>query len=285
MPAVAKSTAAGRAPAAKSRRPRDTKVKDPDPKDVTVPAIARAASVLDVLAKSSRPQSFSQIAEQVPLSKSSLHNICQTLVACRFAERDADGRFQIGLRLVELVYNRMKGMSIVSNFQEACRVEGLASEGAVLSILRGSDVVYLSFFPGTRPFSIRYDIGLVLPAAFTASGKAMLAQFSDDMVRDLVGPIASSDLVAAPEKPVAQLLEELEQVRLTGFSVDVEDTARGMICVGAPIIMPHAGQLLGGVALSTPKHEGVSSGSGLEDMASRVMQLARIIGEGPYGGA
>jgi DNA-binding IclR family transcriptional regulator len=280
MPAVDKPSAAGRPPAAKPRPGKDT-----DVKDVNVPAIARAASVLDVLAKSSSPLTFSQIAEHVSLSKSSLHNICQTLVACGFAERDADGRFQIGLRLVELTYSRIKSMSIVSNFQEACRTKGLASEGAVLSILRGANVVYLSSIPGNKPFSIRYDIGLVLPAAFTASGKAMLAQLTDDAVRDLVGPLASSDLVAAPDKPVARLLEELEQVRLTGFSVDDEETARGMICVGAPVIMPHTGQLLGGVALSTPKHAGVSSGSGLEDMASRVMQLAKIIGEGPYGGA
>lgn len=200
-----------------------------------MPALENASRILDVLADSGEPVAFSRLAACSGLPKSSLHNLCGELVRTGLVERRPDGRYRLGLRLVELARWRLATTDVVSRFAEACSTsDSVPDETVVLSVLDGSDALYLACRHGNRPIAIRYQIGMRLPAAFTATGKCLLAARSNADIRRLIG----SDVVRNPHtgttKYVADLLRELEVVRERNYSVDDEDTAPGMICFGAP---------------------------------------------------
>jgi DNA-binding IclR family transcriptional regulator len=218
-----------------------------------VPAIEKAAIVLDVLATTEEALSFSQLAGRVPMARSSLHDVCSTLVRTGLAERSPEGRYTVGLKLVELSRHRLASMELVQAFQRITRAQGEPVETIVLAVLSGSDVVYVSFINGRRPLAVRYEIGMRLPAAFTASGKSMLATLPTAAVRELVGRRALNPNASGARKGIRELLTELDETRRRGFSIDDEETARGMACIGAPIFAAGRHQAVGAVAISLVK--------------------------------
>jgi DNA-binding IclR family transcriptional regulator len=228
--------------------------------------------VLDALDSAGQPVAFADLAARVELPRSSLHNICTSLASVGIIERGQDGRWQIGLRVVELARSRLKGLNIVNAFHYVARSIPSPWETVVLSVRHGSDVTYLSIIHGDHPVAVRYEIGMRLPAAFTASGKAILATLPDAKVREVIGQVARSDVVAGAPKPVEALLRELHEIRQRGFSVDDEETARGMICAGAAVRAGDESEAVGAVAFSS-----VKAGSDLNDMGARIQRLAASV--------
>lgn len=212
-----------------------------------VPAVHRASLVLDALAASGKPMAFGELADLVDLPRSSLHNICTALAETKLIERDESGRFRIGLRVVELARTRLAGSDLVNTFIAACRDSGQAlNETVVLAVRNGADVVYVACINTDQPLAVRYQIGLRLPAACTASGKAILATLPDEQVAAVVGERPVTRLNPERTGPVEGLLADLKRTRERGYSVDDEDTARGMICIGAPVFEGHDSVLKGG---------------------------------------
>jgi DNA-binding IclR family transcriptional regulator len=202
--------------------------------NVAVPAVHRASLVLGALAACSEPVTFGQLAAMVPLPRSSLHDVCTALVAEGFVDRGSDGLFQVGFRIVELARIRLARTNLVGSFLSVCQQSSAIRETTVLSVLRGSDVVYVAFVNANHPLAITYQIGMRLPAHLTASGKAILATLPPARVRDVMGSALAADDEGGGVR-LDGLLAELELTRARGFSVDDEGTARGMVCIGAPI--------------------------------------------------
>ena len=121
-------------------------------------------------------------------------------------------------------------------------------------MLNGADVVYVSFIDGRRALAVRYEIGMRLPAAFTASGKAILATLPPARVREIVGRAAVNPQPHGGRKTLRALQAELDETRERGFSLDDEETAPGMACVGAPVFSGEGGEAVGAVALSMVKN-------------------------------
>jgi ribose transport system substrate-binding protein len=66
-----------------------------------VPAVSRAAALFDAIAASDNGLTLSDIARTLDAPKSSLLNICDTLISERLLRRDAAGRYLIGVRIAE----------------------------------------------------------------------------------------------------------------------------------------------------------------------------------------
>jgi DNA-binding IclR family transcriptional regulator len=231
----------------------DTSVVLHVPPRKAVPAIERAAAVLERLAATSEPLTLADLSKQVSMARSSLHDVCASLVATGLAEKSPSGRYQIGLKVVELARRRLASTDLVSTFQAVCRAHGSQAETVVLSVLSGSDVVYVSFIDGGRPLAVRYEIGMRLPAAFTASGKAILSTLPTAKVESLLGPHVDNRNGWGQRKSLPQLVQELHATRERGYSIDDEETARGMTCIGAAVFADDHSQAVGAVAMSLVK--------------------------------
>jgi DNA-binding IclR family transcriptional regulator len=218
-----------------------------------VPAVERAAAVLEALAGSREPLTFGELAARLQYARSSLHDVCSSLVDAGLVEKTRSGRYGIGLKVVELARRRLNSMEIVSVFQAVCRADGTSAETIVLSVPSGPDVIYVSFIDGHRPLAVKYEIGMRLPAAFTASGKAILATLPMERVRDMLPAQLENTHGIGGRKSLRSLLAELKLTRERGYSIDDEETATGMACIGAPIYMGHSDEAVGAVAISLVK--------------------------------
>ena len=148
-----------------------------------VPAVMRAAQILDQVAKSAQEGGkgsadglkLSDLARRTGLPKSSVHGLCQTLVHLKLLKLNGDGSFTMGSQSVRWANVFMAGSDIVDAFHEAvAEAEGLGAHTLTLSHLEGPEVIYLSCRNSTAPLGITFRIGMRVPAVFTATGKAML---------------------------------------------------------------------------------------------------------------
>jgi IclR family transcriptional regulator, blcABC operon repressor len=188
-------------------------------------SISQAGKILAALDGEEGFVPFGELVRRTGLPKSSAHTVISELVKVRFLERGDGPVYRIGLRMVELASARINNMDVVRRFSEVTASwQGVPDESIVLSMLDGTDILYLAYRNGNRSVGIQYRIGMRLPAPLTASGKAILA-----WQRKLPESLTDS-----------RLREELDITRLRGYSIDNEETAPGVICFGAPIL-PRSG--------------------------------------------
>ncbi len=250
-----------------------------------VPAVMRAAQILDQVAKSAQEGGkgsadglkLSDLARRTGLPKSSVHGLCQTLVHLKLLKLNGDGSFTMGSQSVRWANVFMAGSDIVDAFHEAvAEAEGLGAHTLTLSHLEGPEVIYLSCRNSTAPLGITFRIGMRVPAVFTATGKAMLAAMSpQELARHL--PSEWPELITPASAPSLKVLEaEMAEVKARGYSLDNGQLREGMFCIGAAIcdrpFHPTAG-----IALSMMAAE--ARPDIIDDMGRRVRALAHDVAD------
>lgn len=246
----------------------------------TVPAVQRAAALLDHVATVAQAPTLSELSRALDLPKSSTHGICQTLVSLGLLLQDAAGRFRIGPQVMVWAGAFQEQSDLVSAFREIVTGEtALAAHTLTLSVLEGGDVVYLACRNGSAPLGVTFRIGMRLPAPFTATGKAMLAARTGPLPTALAGPGWPAPLTARSVPDAAALVRELDATRARGHSFEEGQVREGMVCFGAPVIWAE-GQVVAGIALSLPGIEADADRRAMlgTEIARMAMVLSRRIG-------
>lgn len=207
---------------------------------MSVPAVQKASLVLGFIAEHSGPVGTSAVGRALDLPKSTVHGLCTTLADVGLLIRDSESRYRIGPQAVVLAQSYLSGVEPWRRFDdEAGRIPSLAVETLVLAVLDDVDVVYVATRPGRQTIAITYKVGLRLPASCTSTGKALLSTFPEERVAMMFRGKKLKTLTPRSISDVATLQAELAKVRQAGYATDIEGTAPGMYCLGAPILDSH----------------------------------------------
>lgn len=234
-----------------STKPRAILPTKPIAKERGVPALVRGASVLDAVMASQQPMTITDLARWLKLPKSTVHGLCTTLVDLNLLARRNGTYFCIGPHVMRWASAFLGQTDLTSEFSalwDELRV--LTGDTITLSVLDGPEVIYIACRNAVSPLGITFRIGMRLPAAFTATGKAILSTMTEQQVRAIMlGPWPK------PRTPhsvdgIDALLRELEDCRKRGFSIDNEQTLEGMYCFGAPV-RDSTGRAVAGIAASS----------------------------------
>jgi DNA-binding IclR family transcriptional regulator len=218
-----------------------------------VPAVTRALSLLDRLAQQREPMSLAQLTSELALPKSSVHGLCNTLMSFGYLRRQPDGAFLIGPRVMSLAEAFVSGTDVAQEFSALWADAGTApEETVVLSVLSGTDALYVAVRNSARPLGLAFNVGMRLPAYLSGSGKAMLAFREPDEVRRLFAAGLPMHLTRKGPRDVEALLKELTLTRKRGHSVDDETVREGVYSFGAPVF-DATGQVVAGVAVCINK--------------------------------
>jgi len=235
-------------------RPRTAARRAVPARGAKVPAVARAARVLDAIAAARQPLTLAALVKALGMPKSTVHGLCATLAQASLVERLDNGSYQLGTRVMDLAHAYMARTDVTAEFQAILKTESpMPEESLVLSVLDGADIVYVGCRNGSRPFGFNFRIGMRLPANCTASGKAMLASLPAERVIDLAATRAFYALTRRSVTRPDPLLAQLRQAASQGYAVDDEETRRGMVCIGAPIFGAASAEAVAAVAVSLPK--------------------------------
>lgn len=216
-----------------------------------------------------------ELADEVGIAKSTVHDHLRTLEATDFVVKDGR-KYRVGLRFLDHggrarsrqdVYEHGKPelRKLADNTGELANLvveeHGL---GVYVDVARGKNAVNLDTYIGKREF-----------LHSTAVGKAILAHLPSgriDAILDRHGLPAETDRTATTRD---ELAEELETVRDRGYATDKEERLSGLRCVAAPIVTDE-GTVLGAVSVSGPASR--MNDDRLEgELATEVRRIANII--------
>lgn len=201
---------------------------EPDPDDVgrRVTAAGRMLAVLDAFGPRHRSLTLSDIARRGGLSLSTAHRLAHELMAWGALERDAEGRYSVGLRLLELSALAPRGLGL----REAAypHLEDLhrATRGNVhLGVRDGTGVVYVEAIRARVRNPVSSRVGDRWPMHATGTGLVLLAHADPEFQEQVLSsPLErfSPMTVVDPD----ELRRTLATIRQTGVAV-----ARGQITV------------------------------------------------------
>lgn len=224
------------------------------PNSSAVPAVARAARLLDALAAARAPLTLATLTAGLHLPKSTVHGLCQTLVGAGLVTRFENGTYHLGLRVMDLAHAFVARTDLTIEFARVWdELSPLPEETIILSVLDGADVVYVACRNGSQPLGVNFRIGMRLPANCTASGKALLSTLPPERVEALMRSAGMRGLTRHSVNRIGTLLKQLAETRVRGYSLDDEETRDGMVCFGAPVYDSRGGEAAAAVAVSMLK--------------------------------
>jgi DNA-binding IclR family transcriptional regulator len=197
-----------------------------------------------------------QLSELLEAPRSSVADILKVLGSRGFVAATDDGRgWRLDARVLQLSNAYLREFSVREIGRTAMRE--LASRTGLtcqMAVLEQTDIVYIERQDGTKRGELRLvtEIGSRLPAHCTSLGKAMLAALPEAELDRIYG--SAPQLGARTKSSIttfARLKADLAFVRRRGYATDLEETAEGIVCVGAAIVgtegRPEAAISLAGV--------------------------------------
>lgn len=221
------------------------------------PAVSRAVRILAVLADAHGVEmSLADLARAVGAPKSSAFNVCLVLEEAQLISRREFG-YTLGRRTVELGGAYLSGFDQVREFYRVCSSSPvLARELVQLSVLDGTDVVYLARHEGSTPLRLSAGVGDRFPASVTAVGNALLMALSPD---DVAARYASLDALpvrtSRSTRTVAELQDKLAAARTRGYALDRSEVFPNVIGIAMPVPARNPGEnaLAIGVSVIGPR--------------------------------
>ena len=244
-----------------------------------VPAVSRALALMERLAGGREPLSLARLAGDLALPKSSVHGLCNTLVSFGYLRRQSDGSFLIGPRVMGLAEAFVSGTDVAQEFYALWAEGGAPEETVVLSVLSGTDALYVGVKKSARPLGLAFNVGMRLPAYLSGSGKAMLAWLPVAEVRRRFAAGLGHRLTHKGPRDLPALLKELALARRRGYSVDDEGVREGVYSFGAPVFGA-SGEAVAAISVCINKAQlGADRGRRHRDAALAVAaDLSRRIG-------
>jgi IclR family transcriptional regulator, blcABC operon repressor len=245
-----------------------------------VPAVARALTLLERLARQREPMGLARLSAELQLPKSSVHGLCNTLLSFGYLRRQRDGSFLVGPRVLHLAEAFVAGTDVAREFNEMWLEAGKGpDETVVLSVLDGLETVYVAVCNSARPLGLSFKVGMRLPAYLTGTGKAVLAALPPEAVRRLVGRRSLPLLTERGPRSLAELQHELAQIRARGWSLDDQTARAGVASLAAPV-HDASGAVVAGVGLcvNTARLGPAESARYREEILNIARVLSRRIG-------
>ena len=199
-------------------------------------SVARALSILELMAEATEPLGVREIARRLKLPPSNVQRLIKTLTRSGYLEQtDTTLRYSIGYRAFQVGSAFVSQNSLVSAVMP--ELYALADEHITgfLGVLRDRSVVYLATVPSEGPIAINHRPGHQTHLHSTAMGKALLAEMADDDVYALLGEDPLPRITQSTKIKMPQLLEDLREIRRTGFSYSNEENRQGFFSAGAVV--------------------------------------------------
>ncbi|MFP8952457.1 IclR family transcriptional regulator [Natrialbaceae archaeon A-arb3/5] len=193
-----------------------------------------------------------EVAEDVDLSKSTVHHYLKTLELYNCLEK-SNGRYRLGLRFLTYGGQARAGTRI---YQLAkADVDKLAvetGEEVRLVVEQRGHGITLYQSTGENVDTPRSHVGRIEELHCTAAGKAFLASLPESRAAELLDEINLTAYTDHTITDQAALEAELERIRSRNVAFDDEERYEGVRCV-AVSITNRSGELLGAISVSGPK--------------------------------
>jgi IclR family transcriptional regulator, pca regulon regulatory protein len=170
------------------------------------------------------------------LTRATARRILLTLAELGYV--DQHGRtFSLTPKVLDLGYSFLSSFHILEFAQAPMeRLVEKVKESSSMSVLDGSDIVYVARVPTTRIMTISLALGSRLPAYPTSMGRVLLAGLTDAEIDDYVARTKLEKLTKHTVTDHAQFRATLVKTRAQGYALVDQELEEGVRSLAAPIL-------------------------------------------------
>jgi len=202
-----------------------------------VQSLARGFSVLAKVCQSESPLSLSELAKKSDLSIGAIQRLTYTLEKIGLLERDIrTKRFRTGSRMISLALSITRNLElrkVAHPFMQALSDE--IGEVVGLGAIEGDLIILADVIHTQQVLNINMNIGAVIPAHSTSTGKAILAFLPDARVEELVSVHGMTQYTPNTITSIKSYKKELERVRALGYADSFDEHTFGLTTIAAPV--------------------------------------------------
>ncbi|HEY7627911.1 MAG TPA: IclR family transcriptional regulator, partial [Ilumatobacteraceae bacterium] len=194
---------------------------------------------------------LSELARRVGVTKSTMHRTCGVLVARGVLERTQNGRYRLGVRLLE--YGQLVTTRSVLRTQALpllVELRNAIGETVQLGVPSGGDVLYIERVEGLGALRFTTEANRRGPVHRSSAGKAIAAfrpEVAAARIKAGMKPFTGHTIVI-PQMFVA----ELERVRERGYAISIDESEIGLSSIGVPIRDQPDGQVIASISTAGP---------------------------------
>ncbi|SHI59759.1 transcriptional regulator, IclR family [Roseomonas rosea] len=230
----------------------------PDARTEGAALLDKACDVLEAIAASRGGIGQAELALQLGMSRTTLYRILGALVARGLVRQDPARRvYALGFRLLEMAQSPGLASGPVGPDLAAIAAPELRAlrdatgETAYVAVMEGREVLSLGKFEGAHEVRSATRLGQRKPLHCTSQGKAILAFLPEEEREGVLKRLPLPALTPHTITDRRRFATSLRIIRSRGFSIDDEEIALGIRCVGAPILNAE-GKVLGAVSVAGP---------------------------------
>ena len=215
-----------------------------------VQSLDRGLDVIRALSAPGPGRTVSDVAHDTGLSRASARRFLLTLERIGYV-RSADRRFALTPRVLELGHAFLSSLTLPEIAQPHLRelVEQV-HESSSVSVLDGSEIVYVAREPTQRIMTVAISVGTRFPAHATSMGRVLLGGLGTAELDTFLRGLEPRSLTRATVTDKRSLRREIERVRRQGWALVDQELEEGLRSIAVPLRDP-AGRVLAAINLST----------------------------------
>ena len=200
-----------------------------------IQSLERGLLVINSFSDEYPGQTLSEVAERTGLTRATSRRVLLTLAELGYV--DQRGRsFSLTPKVLDLGYSFLSSFRVVELAQPAMeRLVDQVHESSSMSVLDGSEIVYVARVPTKRIMTIALALGSRLPAYPTSMGRVLLAGMPDDELDDYIERADFEKLTPHTVVDRRRFRAIVRQCREDGYALVDQELEEGVRSIAAPI--------------------------------------------------
>lgn len=217
-----------------------------------VGALEKGLAVIACFDATQPELSLSEVARRTGITRAAARRHLLTLAALGYVAFDGR-RFRPTPRVLKLGYAYFSTTPLPRLAQPILEAIGeRVDQVASLAVLEGDDVVFLARSAPRRIMSSVVGVGVRVLAVSAGTGRLLLAQRSDDVIRkslETLGPIIKLSPMTKTEP--SEILKEIQLARRQGYSINDQEIEIGLRSLSVSVVNA-AGTPIAAISVSMP---------------------------------
>lgn len=216
-----------------------------------IAVLTKALDLLDLL-DAEEGLTLTELSGRAGINKATALRILANLADRDYVERDGNGRYRLGVRLIQLGARKSAGLDLRSVARPILQdLQAETGETVNLAVPAATGVIYIDIIESAHGLRMAATVGKSDDYHATALGKAIMAWWPEPTVAEHV---RRRPLMPKTHRTIVDreaLVRDLVAIRDRGFALDDEENEVGARCVAAAVLDQHD-KVVGAISVSGP---------------------------------
>lgn len=214
----------------------------------------RIFHTIECLAQSG-PMGLLELSKELNLNKSTVHRILNSLICMDYVKQDTETlKYSLSFKFCRIA-NQILAQNNIIDLARPYIKELAEQTGETVHLVQidGTHAVYIDKVEASHS-SVRLIsmVGKTIPMYCSGVGKALLADMSDEKIREVWEQSEIQKLTAYTITDFAQFSALIQKIRQDGYALDNEENELGVRCIAASLKSFH-GKPKYAISISAPK--------------------------------